>query len=893
MNADPKRTPQVLDAHPACRWRAAITALIALVLAATTASTAPGAELPNARPDQPRHAATEAVATGRTTQNDGGRYQVSKFELSYERKHPDHPPIEQFLHMPIVLGKTAEGYVVPRLGAPPVTIRLADFKGPEAHTFFASAIKRINERIVTAFNRKGVVGIFVAPHRDDLDRRTGEDRRRASNTVLRLVVSAVAPPVGTSGPELEAPAPAAFEARPVGPAAGKAEAPKPSAAKPAAAKAPQPVAAASKAPQPVAAATKAPQLAAAAPEATKPTTAATRPAVAATRPAKPAPISDGTGYNVSKFELSYGRKHPDHPPIEQFMQVPIVLGKMAKGYVVPRPGVQSVTIRLADFKGPEASVFFASAIKRINERIVAALNRKGIVGIFVAPHEEDLDAKGGPDKRKGKTVLRLVVWSAVVSRVRTLGAGERLPSADRLDNPAHARIRERSPLKAKDLLNKDRLDDYVFFLSRHPGRRVDVAVTSGEKSGEVALDYLVSENKPWLAYAQTSNTGTEATSKWRHRFGFIYNQFTGNDDIASGEYTTSGFDEPEAQSASGSYEAPFFGMDRLRWRAYGSWAQYEASVKSGGTFGQNYTGYEWRIGGEMIANVFQKKQTFLDLVGGVTWRRIHVDNESMPGQTGVGDADLFVPHVGLRVERITDLASTLGSVTVEFNCQGIANSDEEDYARLGRTSPDGDWVLLSWDLLQSFFLEPLVNRAAWRDASSPETSTLAHELAFQFRGQYAMNGYRMIPQGERVVGGFFTVRGYPESTIAGDTALIGTAEYRLHVPRLFKLQDDPTKTPLPLVGTPFRWAPQTVYGRPDWDLIVRTFFDIGRATNVDRLSFEEDYTLIGAGVGVEIQFTRHINVRCDWGIPCRDMDSASQTVQAGDHRFYFVATVLY
>ena len=50
---------------------------------------------------------------------------------------------------------------------------------------------------------------------------------------------------------------------------------------------------------------------------------------------------------------------------------------------------------------------------------------------------------------------------------------------------------------------------------------------------------------------------------------------------------------------------------------------------------------------------------------------------------------------------------------------------------------------------------------------------------------------------------------------------------------------------------------------------------------------------MGAGIGVELQFTPHFNVRCDWGVPLRDMDSPGQTVQAGDHRFHFVATVLY
>lgn len=612
----------------------------------------------------------------------------------------------------------------------------------------------------------------------------------------------------------------------------------------------------------------------------------------AEKPKAPEPIDDGPAYLVGKFELSYGREHPDHPALAQFLEVPVSLGKTEKGYVAERKGVATERIRLSAAGAGGAQTFFASAIRRINEQLVMAFNARGLVGIFVAPHQDDIDTKTGQDKRKqGNTTLRLVVWSAVVSRVRTLGAGERIGPDERIDHPWHARIRERSPLKEKDLLNKDKLDDYLFFLNRHPGRQADVAVTSGDKPGNVALDYHISENRPWLVYGQASNTGTEATSKWRYRFGFIHNQFTGNDDILAGEYTTSGHDEPEAQSASGSYEAPFFGMDRLRWRVYGSWGRYRANVPNGTAFGQDFTGYEWRVGGEMIANFYQYKKLFLDAVAGVTWWHVIVNNED---SDITGDADAFMPHVGLRWERLTDLNTSVGAITFEWNCPGIAKSDEDDYERLGRSLPDGDWVVLHWDMLQSFYLEPLLDPEAWRDAASPETSTLAHELAFMFRGQWALGGYRLIPQNERVVGGFFTVRGYPESSVAGDTGLIGTAEYRLHVPRLLKIQPDPTKTPLPLLGMPFRWAPQTVFGRPDWDLILRAFFDVGRTMNTWRQSaFEENHTLMSTGVGVEIQFTRHINVRCDWGFPLRDLDTTSQTVDAGDHRFHFVATVLY
>jgi len=607
---------------------------------------------------------------------------------------------------------------------------------------------------------------------------------------------------------------------------------------------------------------------------------------------KPA-VDNGVGYKVSQFVLGYSQEHPQHPAISPMMDLPIVLGKVADGYVAPREGAAEVTVRLADFKGPEAQTFFASAIRRINESIVEAYNRKGLVGVFVEPNKDDLEPRTGKDKRAdGNTKLRLEVWTATVSRIRTLASGDRISAEKRVDNPAHKRIIERSPIKKGDLLNKGLLDEYVFLKNRAPGRRVDLAVTSGSKRGEVAMDYLVSENKPWLVYAQTSNTGTEATNKWRTRFGFINNQLTGNDDVLSVDYTTACLFGPEAQSASLSYEAPVCRMDRLRWRGYGNWANYEASVTTPQA-GEDFNGYEWRIGGELLWNIYQHRELFVDLIGGAYWWHVYVDNQTTQ-QTG--DGDFFVPYVGLRMERITDLATTVGQVTIEHNCEAIGQTPARDMELLGRTPVDGDWLLTKWDLLHSFYLEPVLNPKAWRDIDTPETSTLAHEVLMHFRGQYAFSGYRLIPQNESTVGGFFSVRGYPESAVAGDTTLIGTAEYKLHLPRLLKLQPDPGKTPLPLVGTPFRWSPQTVYGRPDWDLIFRAFFDVGRTMNTWRRSAqgEENYTLMGTGIGVELQFSRYVNFRVDWGIPLRDVETTTESINAGqDSRVHFVATFIY
>jgi hemolysin activation/secretion protein len=137
----------------------------------------------------------------------------------------------------------------------------------------------------------------------------------------------------------------------------------------------------------------------------------------------------------------------------------------------------------------------------------------------------------------------------------------------------------------------------------------------------------------------------------------------------------------------------------------------------------------------------------------------------------------------------------------------------------------------------------------------------------------------------------YSVRGYPESVAAGDTVVIGTAEYRLHIPRLFAVNPDPPM----LFGEPFRWAPQQPYGRPDWDLIARAFIDVGQTINNRKQTFEVDQRLVGVGAGIELQFRRNLNVRVDYGVALEDVKlfPAGTRVDEGDGRLHFVGTLLF
>lgn len=439
------------------------------------------------------------------------------------------------------------------------------------------------------------------------------------------------------------------------------------------------------------------------------------------------------------------------------------------------------------------------------------------------------------------------------------------------------------------LLRQGDLDDYLFRMSRYPGRRVDVAIAPGPDvtnaelgvtgGAGVSLDLLINESKPLFVYGQMSNTGTAQTDRLRYRFGLVHSQLSGNDDTLSLEFGTPDFSDNLAANAS--YSAKVGDLDTLRWRVYGGWGQFVASEV--GFAGQDFAGDSWAAGGELAFNFFQKREHFVDLIAGARFLDARTE-DALLGQSGA--ARYLVPYAGLRYERLSDIASTDAMVVFEYSDGSWTDNDPSDLTQIGRLSPDDEWYKLRWDISHAFYLEPVLNPEAWRDLSTPESSTLAHELAFRVRGQYAFNR-RLIPQEEQVAGGLFSVRGYPESVSVGDTVVLATAEYRLHMPRLFGINPNPGQD---FLGRPFRASPQFVLGPTDWDLILRGFADFGYTEKSKAFSFEDEEFLFGAGVGVQLKVRNNLDVRLDWGFAIEELDGR---VESGSNRLHLLATILF
>ncbi len=596
----------------------------------------------------------------------------------------------------------------------------------------------------------------------------------------------------------------------------------------------------------------------------------------------------GRNYRVASFELEYALPHAAEPPLEELLALEIGFSVVRRGYGSPHPAYPEARFPLGEIPDGRG-LFWASALQHVARELVAELGRRGLSGIVVSL--PDIDEASGRDlRRPDEEGLRIRIWLGRASDVVTLADGERfegLSPEDRTNHALHARIRSGSPVKPggdRELLRVGELEDYAHRLSRHPTRRVDVELAPGPAPATSLVTLRVAEAKSWRAFGQYANTGTKGTTRNRERLGFVHHQLTGRDDILRLDYVTGDFDDLDA--FFGSYEAPLPWLERLRVGAAGAWSRYRASEV--GFPDADFEGDGWSAGLTLAGEVFQHHELFVDLLAGARFEHAHVDNRLFGAET---DEDFFLPSLGLAVERQTlTSAFTLETETL-YSAAGVAGTDRGlALDRLGRAGADAEFFLTRWDVRLAAYLEPLVAPEAWADPSTPLDSTLAHELELAFRGQYAFDK-RLPPQFEAVAGGLFTVRGYPQSAIARDDAYLATLEYRLHLPRL--LAPGRQEWVVPAVGR-FRPRAQRVYGFPDWDLILRAFFDFAwlhaNAGAAPKSFLDRSEALKSAGAGVELQLLQHLSARVDVGFP---LDPARGLADAGQPRAHVIVTVLY
>ena len=579
-------------------------------------------------------------------------------------------------------------------------------------------------------------------------------------------------------------------------------------------------------------------------------------------------FSESTQFSVEMQPAN----HPRMPTAETLMSTSVTLyqnGKVYSGSSASKGQKVSITL---DQLAKQGGSLTDSASTEIEKAIVAKVNASGISGVqcLVEPAPNAQSANG------------IKVVAAQLAGVRTIATGVRGgETGQSINSDNHATIKKQSPLNQGDVMDKEVLEDYLYSLSRFPGRTVSAAVSSEPSNAQVVLDYYVQEKKIFDVYASVSNTGTTETSKYQERVGLLATQLTNNDDILSIDYQNSNFSG--TQSVNGYYDARIGTLKDFRWRATGQWGQYYSSDL--GLAAEDFNGSNWGIQGEVIWTFLQKGNSFFDLDLGVKGWNAQTENNLLASN---GNANFITWSGFVNALATGETWALQGSVGGMYT---TTDANQQNLDDLGRLNTSSNFTTLNGSVYGSFYLDPLLD-STWKGSKSLY-KPLVHEIFGSLRGQYAFD-YRLTPLSQYTMGGLYTVRGFAQSITAGDNALVGTIEYRMHLPRMFT-PSTPTGS-FPSATKPFRWAPDSGTGAaPDWDLVLSGFFDGGRVYNNQAYEFEANTAMYSAGVGLDLTVLQNLSVGLDWGWALNSISNPQAGVQvdSGSSQFWFTATIVY
>jgi hemolysin activation/secretion protein len=426
-------------------------------------------------------------------------------------------------------------------------------------------------------------------------------------------------------------------------------------------------------------------------------------------------------------------------------------------------------------------------------------------------------------------VIRIVIKPSLTGQIRVEGAHYFS------EDSYLSRLRQQSGTE----INAQALNEDIERINRNPFRAAAVRVEKGSEPATTDIVLQTRERDPLRVFVGYNNAGSQVTTMDRMTAGVNWGNAFGLGHQASLQWT-SDFDAEHSRSISGNYQID------LPWRHYLTLFAAYSRINAITDPLFNQEGKSWQMGlnYEIPLNNIGKDYTQSLILG--------LDSKASDNTLELSLPPLIIP-ISDNLTRILqvraryqgtwtdDISSTrLGAqLTVSPGDAGSDNNDESfQKTRAGATA---DYVYANLDLSRNTRLAGVFEGWDW-----------------MVRGAAQRSSANLLSSEQFSAGGSNSVRGYEESEVVGDNALLFSQELIL-----------PSMTPAQQVFSLNRQESLRFY----------LFQDIARTRSTQPLTGEKAFILHSMGTGLRYQLFPNLNAQISYGWQLRNSGSND----SGDH----------
>jgi len=397
-------------------------------------------------------------------------------------------------------------------------------------------------------------------------------------------------------------------------------------------------------------------------------------------------------------------------------------------------------------------------IQGLTKYVLSVYEKKGYAGIYVYVPARAVEE--GTAKLVGE-ILPVEVLEGKVEKVSIERFDfDRNPKKQEEGYLKDSVLKDWSPIKEGDVIQKKKLDDFVRLVNLNPDRYVSAVISRSTEPNALNLGYDVYEVNPWHCYVQADNSGTK-DRQWSPRVGVINTNLTGRDDRFSAMYQAPWEKGIEDEYALfGSYDFPVF-TPRLRLNFYGGYSQFDIT-----TVGINFLGNGSFFGSMLSYNVMQIGDWFVDVTGSLSHERSKVTPSLFP--TMGSDVEMDLWGAGFNVHRSDDMSNT----SVVFNrVESMGGSSKHTFG-VARQNADPDFTIYNFAAAHSQYLD------------TSKVNRISGSLRLITPSE------RLVPAKMTTFGGLYSVRGYKEDEIVADGGILVSGQYEFDLVKHGEAKED-------------------------------------------------------------------------------------------------------